>query len=104
MSEKFQENVTVLKQQYIGKDIYDMTIQTKHIAGHAKAGQFVSLYSNDASKLLPRPISLCGIDAEAGTLRLVYRVTGEGTGTVKVLFNNTLIRQYSVNFNTGAVN
>mgnify|MGYP002229301333 CR=1 FL=1 len=58
-----------------------MTIQTKHIAGHAKAGQFVSLYSNDASKLLPRPISLCGIDAEAGTLRLVYRVTGEGTGT-----------------------
>ena len=81
MSEKFQENVTVLKQQYIGKDIYDMTIQTKHIAGHAKAGQFVSLYSNDASKLLPRPISLCGIDREAGTLRLVYRVTGEGTGT-----------------------
>ena len=75
MSEKFQENVTVLKQQCIGKDIYDMTIQTKHIAGHAKAGQFVSLYSNDASKLLPRPISLCGIDAEAGTLRLVYRVT-----------------------------
>ena len=52
MSEKFQENVTVLKQQCIGKDIYDMTIQTKHIAGHAKAGQFVSLYSNDASKLL----------------------------------------------------
>lgn len=81
MSEKFQENVTVLKQQCIGKDIYDMTIQTKHIAGHAKAGQFVSLYSNDASKLLPRPISLCGIDAEAGILRLVYRVTGEGTGT-----------------------
>ena len=81
MSEKFQENVTVLKQQCIGKDIYDMTIQTKHIAGHAKAGQFVSLYSNDASKLLPRPISLCGIDAEAGTLRLVYRVTGERTGT-----------------------
>ena len=37
MSEKFQENVTVLKQQCIGKDIYDMTIQTKHIAGHAKA-------------------------------------------------------------------
>ena len=34
----------------------------------------------------------------------VLSVTGEGTGTVKVLFNNTLIRQYSVNFNTGAVN
>lgn len=75
----------MLKQQCIGKDIYDMTIQTKHIAGHAKAGQFVSLYSNDASKLLPRPISLCGIDAEAGTLRLVYRVTGEGNRNGRIL-------------------
>ena len=61
--------------------IMHLTIQTKEIAAHAKAGQFVSVYSDDASKLLPRPISLCGIDAEAGTLRLVYRVTGEGTGT-----------------------
>ena len=82
MSEKFQENVTVLKQQCIGKDIYDMTIQTKHIAGHAKAGQFVSLYSNDASKLLPRPISLSGIDAEAGTEEFSRLKAGD---TIRVL-------------------
>ena len=82
MSEKFQENVTVLKQQCIGKDIYDMTIQTKHIAGHAKAGQFVSLYSNDASKLTATSDQSCvGLMQRTGTLRLVYRVTGEGTGT-----------------------
>ena len=81
MSEKFQETVKVLAQHNIAKDIYDLTIQTKDIAAHAKPGQFVSVYSNDASKLLPRPISLCGIDREKGTLRLVYRVTGEGTGT-----------------------
>lgn len=29
--------------------------------------------------MLPRPISLCGIDKEAGTLRLVYRIAGKGT-------------------------
>ena len=81
MSEKFQEMATVLSQCCIADDIYDMTIQTKDIAAHAKPGQFVSVYSADASKLLPRPISLCGIDKEAGTLRLVYRVTGEKTGT-----------------------
>lgn len=81
MSEKFQETVTVVSQKQIGTGIYDLTIQTKEIAAAAKAGQFVSVYSNDASKLLPRPISLCGIDREAGTLRLVYRVTGEHTGT-----------------------
>lgn len=81
MSEKFQETVTVVSQKQIGTGIYDLTIQTKEIAATAKAGQFVSVYSNDASKLLPRPISLCGIDRKAGTLRLVYRVTGEHTGT-----------------------
>ena len=81
MSEKFQETVTVVSQKQIGAGIYDLTIQTKEIAAAAKAGQFVSVYSNDASKLLPRPISLCGIDRKAGILRLVYRVTGEHTGT-----------------------
>lgn len=81
MSEKFQETVTVVSQKQICTGIYYLTIQTKEIAAAAKAGQFVSVYSNDASKLLPRPISLCGIDRKAGTLRLVYRVTGEHTGT-----------------------
>ena len=79
--EKFQEIATVVKQQELVEGIYDLTLQTKDIAAAAKAGQFVSVYSNDPSKLLPRPISLCGIDKEKGHIRLVYRVTGEGTGT-----------------------
>lgn len=78
---KFQETATVVKQQELGAGIFDLTLQTKDIAAAAKAGQFVSVYSNDPSKLLPRPISLCGIDKEKGQIRLVYRVTGEGTGT-----------------------
>lgn len=79
--EKFQEIATVVKQKELVEGIYDLTLQTKDIAAAAKAGQFVSVYSNDPSKLLPRPISLCGIDKEKGQIRLVYRVTGEGTGT-----------------------
>ena len=81
MPEKFEEMAVVVSQTTIAKDIYDLTIRTKDIAAHAKAGQFISLYCNDGTKLLPRPISLCGIDKEAGTLRMVYRVTGENTGT-----------------------
>lgn len=79
--EKFQEIATVVKQQELGAGIFDLTLQTKDIAAIAKAGQFVSVYSNNETKLLPRPISLCGIDKENNTIRLVYRVTGEGTGT-----------------------
>lgn len=81
MAEKFEEMAVVLSQKEIAKDIFDLTIQTKQIAAAAKAGQFVSLYCSDGTKVLPRPISLCGIDREKGTLRLVYRVTGEKTGT-----------------------
>lgn len=81
MAEKFEEIVKVVSQNSLGNGIFDMVLQTENIAKAASSGQFVSVYSNDASKLLPRPISLCGIDREKGTLRLVYRVTGEGTGT-----------------------
>ena len=59
---------------------FSMWIQTK-AAKTAKAGQFISMYTNDGSKLLPRPISICEIDREGGKLRVVYRVTGEKTGT-----------------------
>jgi dihydroorotate dehydrogenase electron transfer subunit len=78
---KFEEIAQVVSQKELAPGIFDLTIQTAEIAKHAKAGQFLSVYCADKTKLLPRPISLCGIDPEAGTLRLVYRVTGEGTGT-----------------------
>ena len=79
--EKFEEIAVVVDQSSLGNGIYDLTLKTTNIAKAAKAGQFVSVYSNDKSKLLPRPISLCGIDREEDTIRLVYRITGENTGT-----------------------
>lgn len=81
MAEKFEEIAVVVDQNALGSGIYDLTLKTINIAKAAKAGQFVSVYSNDRSKLLPRPISLCGIDRDEDTIRLVYRVTGENTGT-----------------------
>lgn len=81
MAEKYEEIAVVVDQSSLGNGIYDLTLKTDKIAKAAKAGQFVSVYSNDKSKLLPRPISLCGINRDDDTIRLVYRVTGEGTGT-----------------------
>lgn len=54
MSEKTREICTVVSQESIGADIYSMWIQTDRIAADAKPGQFVSLYTNDKSKILPR--------------------------------------------------
>ena len=78
---KVKELCTVVSQETIAEDIFSMWIQTGQIAKEAKPGQFISLYSNNGSKLLPRPISLCEIDSENGRLRIVYRVTGKNTGT-----------------------
>ncbi len=76
---KHQELGRIISQEMIGTDIYSMWVQTENIAKEACPGQFLSLYSNDESRMLPRPISICEIDKEEGTLRLVYRVAGEGT-------------------------
>lgn len=70
---------TILRQEPIGTGIFSMVLDAKEIAGSAVPGQFVNLYSKDGARLLPRPISLCDIDSEEGTLRLVYRVAGKGT-------------------------
>lgn len=70
---------TIICQNMIAADIFDLNLSAKEIACQAVPGQFVDLYCADGSKLLPRPISLCEIDKEEGTLRLVYRIAGAGT-------------------------
>lgn len=76
---KRKEIATVISQERIASDVYSMWLQTEQIAAEAKPGQFISLYCADKSRLLPRPISLCEIDAENGRLRIVYRTVGKGT-------------------------
>ena len=49
------------------------------IADEARPGQFISVYSQDGSRLLPRPISICEADPDEGRLRIVYRIAGKGT-------------------------
>lgn len=74
-----KERAVIVSQKCIGTDIYDMVLSFPRGAKEAKPGQFIAMYCEDGTKLLPRPISICGIDAENGTLRVVYRIAGEGT-------------------------
>ena len=73
-----KELAKVISQKCIGTGVYSMWIETK-AAQTAVAGQFISVYCKDKTKLLPRPISICQIDKEKGRLRIVYRVVGGGT-------------------------
>lgn len=66
----------ILCNELIAKDIYRMEISTSDL-GKVKAGQFVNIYLEDKSLLLPRPISIC--DASDSSITIVYRVVGKGT-------------------------
>lgn len=77
---KEKEEAKVISQEELAPGIFSLFIETE-AAKTARPGQFVSVYTKDASKLLPRPISICEINKEDKSLRLVYRVTGDKTGT-----------------------
>ena len=73
---KIKEEALVIDQENLSPGVYSMWIKTR-IAREAKAGQFISVYTGDKSRLLPRPISICEIREDS--LRIVYRIAGDGT-------------------------
>lgn len=75
---KVKETAKIVSAANLAEGIYSLLIATK-ASEYAVPGQFINIFSNDGSKLLPRPISICEIDKAQGTLRVVYRVVGKGT-------------------------
>ena len=92
MAEKFEEVAVIMSQEKIGEGVYSMWLRTDKVAEYAKAGQFVSVYCNEGSRLLPRPISICEIDKENQALRLVYRVAGKGTDEFSAMKEGETLR------------
>lgn len=76
---KRKERAIVNSQTKLADGVFSMWMETKNIASQVQPGQFVSLYTRDGARLLPRPISICETDRENGRIRIVYRVVGEGT-------------------------
>lgn len=78
MGKKHIEKARILKNEALTPDIYNLILLVNEIP-ETDPGQFLNLYCNDGSRLLPRPISICEVDAAAKTFRLIYKVTGKGT-------------------------
>ena len=51
----------VTRSEEISVDIFSLWIETE-LAKDAKPGQFVGIFTNDRSALLPRPISICEVN------------------------------------------
>lgn len=58
-------------------DVFDFVLSAPELAAMAQPGQFAQIRL--PGHTLRRPISICGIDKDAGTLRFVFQVRGEGT-------------------------
>lgn len=78
MVQKKKIKTTIVSQKQIAEQIYDLWLETR-LAKDAHPGQFVAVYPNHESTLLPRPISICEVSEDKRRLRLVYRVAGKGT-------------------------
>lgn len=79
MADRMKKSVEIININQLNSSVVDMWIADKDMASAAAAGQFVSVYCKDGSRLLPRPISICEIDKSNGTVRLVFRIAGKGT-------------------------
>ena len=73
----------IIKKSASAKGIFDITVLCPEVAALASPGQFAQLLA--PGFFLRRPISICGIDKQAGTIRLVFEVRGEGTEALSEL-------------------
>lgn len=90
--EKFEETAIVIRQEEIADNVFSMWLRTDRIADCARPGQFLNVYCNEGSRLLPRPISICEIDRRDGAVRIVYRVAGKGTDEFSYIHTGMQLR------------
>lgn len=79
----FCEDYLILSKEKIADSTYSFTISCPDAAKEAKAGQFVHIKAEGYT--LRRPISICEINKEKGTIRIVFEVRGGGTDKLSQL-------------------
>lgn len=75
-----QGEYPIIHKQALAKDVYSFVILCPEIAQLACPGQFVHILPKGFG--LRRPISIAGIDKQAGTLRIVFVIKHQGTQTI----------------------
>lgn len=79
------EKAEVLENRQILPQHFWMNLKAPSIAQGASPGQFLTIRIPSPVALLPRPMSLSGIDASSGVLSILYRVVGLGTSILSGL-------------------
>ncbi|WP_407923111.1 dihydroorotate dehydrogenase electron transfer subunit [Bifidobacterium xylocopae] len=67
----------VSAQRSLAQGVYMLTIRDAPVARNARPGQFVNLYPNDRTAMLPRPFGIAGVHGDE--FDLIYQRVGAGT-------------------------
>lgn len=84
-----QGKYQIIEKKTLAKGIFDVEILCPDIAELAEPGQFAQVAAEGF--FLRRPISICDIDKEKGSIRLVFEVRGKGTEKLSELNKGSLI-------------
>ncbi|MCR4424826.1 MAG: dihydroorotate dehydrogenase electron transfer subunit [Firmicutes bacterium] len=75
------EKARVVRNEQVGPDLYEMECAAPRIASSCAPGQFVHVRTSPAyHPLLRRPLSLYDVRRSCGTIHLLYKSCGLGTG------------------------
>ncbi len=78
-----QEQMTVVSQQSIARNIFELVLQGPLTKTMTMPGQFVHIRIGHSNEfMLRRPISICNVNREEETLTCLYRAEGKGTKTL----------------------
>ncbi len=84
-----QGKYPIVEKRNLAKNVFDIEIYCPEVAELAKPGQFAQVAAEGF--FLRRPISICAIDKQKGTIRLVFEIRGKGTEKLAELDKNDLI-------------
>lgn len=79
----FCNSYPIVAKTAISAGVFSYVIKCPEVAQMAKNGQFVQVKAEGYT--LRRPISICQIDKENGTIRLVFEIRGAGTDKISDL-------------------
>ncbi|MDE7293897.1 MAG: dihydroorotate dehydrogenase electron transfer subunit [Oscillospiraceae bacterium] len=79
----------IIRKENPAAEVYGLVILCPEIAAIAKCGQFVNIRIDGFT--LRRPVSICEIDRQKGTLRIVFQIRGKGTDAMSLLNPGDLI-------------
>lgn len=76
----FCDKYPIVEKRSLAGGIFSLTVKCPDAAKAAEVGQFANILADGYT--LRRPISICEIDKEEGTLRFVFEVRGKGTEVI----------------------